>query len=306
MSFSISSNSRMVGGLFTSMFGGSKGNSSGMGGFSLSEYASIRNGSYHKLLNSYYSLDQADSGSGPSSSGKASARDTERTYHYWTPDGTVTRTYDNSLVTDRTGAIKQKDDASETEKPSSTTSTSKDQASKLATIESDAKKLNSALNTLMAQGSNSIFKTETSVDKDGKVTTGYDTDKIYKEVSNFVNQYNALTKSAGGSKVTSIRSASASLGTYSKQNEKQLAEIGIKVDSKTNTLSIDEETFKKADMKAVKSLFQGSGSYGYKVNAKASSIDYQARYEATKANTYNSFGGYSNNYSSGSLWTGMV
>ena len=86
----------------------------------------------------------------------------------------------------------------------------------------------------------------------------------------------------------------------------QLAEIGIKVDSKTNTLSIDEETFKKADMKAVKSLFQGSGSYGYKVNAKASSIDYQARYEATKANTYNSFGGYSNNYSSGSLWNGMV
>ena len=68
MSITISANSRTVGGLFSSMnsnlVNNSRGNAfSGMGmvgGFSYSDYASIRNGSYHKLLNSYYSLYSVD------------------------------------------------------------------------------------------------------------------------------------------------------------------------------------------------------------------------------------------------------
>ena len=69
MSITISANSNMVGGLFNSMnknlFNSSSGNMfSGMGmmgGINFSDYASIRNGSYHKLLSSYYSLGDMDS-----------------------------------------------------------------------------------------------------------------------------------------------------------------------------------------------------------------------------------------------------
>ena len=66
--------------------------------------------------------------------------------------------------------------------------------------------------------------------------------------------------------------------------EKALDEIGITINT-DNTLSIDKDTFMKADMEKVKGLFSGSGSYGYSVSAKASMIDYQAHNEVNKANT---------------------
>ena len=145
----------------------------------------------------------------------------------------------------------------------------------------------------------------TTTDKDGNTVKGYDTDKIYKAVNSFVTQYNALTKSAGSSNVMAIRTSSDSMGYYSAQNAKKLSSIGIKFDAGTNKLSIDEEIFKNADMDTVKSLFSGSGSYAYQVSAKASQIDSHAQYEASRANTYNSVGAYSYNYSSGDLWNSM-
>ena len=71
-----------------------------------------------------------------------------------------------------------------------------------------------------------------------------------------------------------------------KGNESLLNSVGISIDSKTNKLSIDETAFKKADMSVAKSLFNGAGSYGYQVSAKASMINYYAQNEALKANTY--------------------
>ncbi len=303
MSISISANARTVGGLFSSMNSNFMKNSMGssfsgigmMSAFSYSDYASIRNGSYHKLLSSYYSLDDvkadimSEKNNRPGSSSSSS-----RTYNYWTPDGKVQRTYDTSL---KTGSY---------HKSNLTTSTSKEQTSKLATIESDAEKLSGTADALLAQGSSSLFKQVTTTDKEGNKTTGYDTDKIYKAVNSFVNQYNALTKSAGSASAMSIRASASSLGYASSQNAKKLSEIGISFDAAKNTLSIDEEAFKNADMDKVKSLFNGSGSYGYQVSLKASQIDNHAAYEASKANTYNSVGAYSYNYSSGNLWNSMI
>jgi hypothetical protein len=38
-------------------------------------------------------------------------------------------------------------------------------------------------------------------------------------------------------------------------------------------LSVDEETFKKADMTVAKSLFNSTGSYAYQIGTKASMIN---------------------------------
>ena len=298
MSITISANSMMVGGLFSSMNRNLSRTSAAnmfsggglMSSFNFSDYASIRNGSYHKLLNSYFSLDDVSSDTKTSSSSKTNPASYERTYNYWTPDGMVQRTY-----SDKVGANSS----------AQSTSTSKDKTSKLATIESDAEKLSDAADALLTQGYKSLFKQVTTTDKDGNKTTGYNTDAIYKAVSSYVTQYNNLMKSAGESSVVSIKASAASISGYTSKNEKLLSSVGININS-DKTLSIDEEKFKAADMSAVKTLFQGSGSYAYQVSSKATQIDNQAQYEASKANTYNSVGAYSYNYSSGNLWNSMI
>ncbi len=299
MSITISANSMTVGGLFSSMNSNLSRTSAAnmfsggslMSSFNYSDYASIRNGSYHRLLNSYFSLDDVSSDTKTSSGSRTNPASYERTYNYWTPDGMVQRTYG-----DKVGANNS----------SQSTSTSKDKTSTLATIESNAEKLSDATDALLTQGNKSLFNKVTKTDKDGNKTTGYDTDAIYKAVSSYVTQYNNLMKSANGSSVVSIKASASSIAGYTSSNEKLLSSVGITVNSKDNTLSIDEEKFKAADMDTVKKLFQGSGSYAYKVSSKATQIDNQAQYEATKANTYNSVGAYSYNYSSGNLWNSMI
>ncbi len=302
MSITVSANARMAGGLFTSMNASLFNNSSNnmfsglgmMGGVSFSDYASIRNGSYHKLLSSYYALGDTDSDTKTDSGSKTGASgSTTRTYNYWTPDGMVQRTYDVGNRTRPTTV-------------NGTTATSKDKTSTLGTIEADAERLSDAADALLVSGTKSLFKQVTTTDKDGSQTTGYNRDAIYKAVNSYVSSYNALVKSAGGSNVTAIRTSLSSITDYTKNNQDLLASVGITLDSEKKTLSIDEKAFKEADMETVKKLFQGSASYGYKVSTKASAIDYHAQYEASKASTYNSVGNYSFNYSSGSMWNSMI
>ena len=119
-------------------------------------------------------------------------------------------------------------------------------------------------------------------------------------------QYNSLYNSASTSKVKQISNAAASMANYTASNEKLLSSMGVTIDEETKNLKIDEEAFKKTDMSKVKGLFNGSGSYAYQVSVKASMINYHAQHEASKANTYTKAGGYSNNYSSGSIWDSMI
>ena len=231
MSITISANSMTVGGLFSSMNRNLSRTSAAnmfsggglMSSFNFSDYASIRNGSYHKLLNSYFSLDDVSSDTKTSSSSKTNPASYERTYNYWTPDGMVQRTY-----SDKVGANSS----------AQSTSTSKDKTSKLATIESDAEKLSDAADALLTQGNKSLFKQVTTTDKDGNKTTGYNTDAIYKAVSSYVTQYNNLMKSAGESSVVSIKASAASISAYTSKNEKLLSSVGININS-DKTLSID-------------------------------------------------------------------
>ena len=185
---------------------------------------------------------------------------------------------------------------------SSSTSTSKDTTAQIARIEETAEAMTDAAGALLKNGSSSVFNKVSSTDSAGKTTLEYNKDAIYKKVSDFVDSYNSLIKEAGASKDNSIATAAASLVNMTNKNSALLESVGISFDSKDYTLSIDEAAFKKANMTDVKSLFNGAGSYGYQVSAKASMINYYAQNEAAKANTYTNSGMFTYNYSTGEIY----
>lgn len=241
--------------LFSSL-GSSKSTGSGMFGINLSEYASIRSGSYGKLMRSYFSMDSTKGTSKSDDSTKNTIED---------------------LAT--------------------TTSTSKDSTKTLAAIESDAKELTDTAKALYTRSNNKVF----TKDSGGS----YDTDKIYKAVKRFADDYNSMLDTAGKSSTNRISRSVSSMKNETSYNEKALKEIGITVDEKTGKLSVDETTFKSADTEKIKNLFNGTGSYAYSVATKAAMTESYAKSEAAKSNTYTKNGTYNYNYNSGNIFTDM-
>ena len=222
----------------------SKSSSSDLLGISYTDYASIRSGSYYKLMKNYYA---------------------------------------------------------ETES-SSSTSTSKDSTSTLAKIEDSSDDVKESADVLLEKGTDSVFNKTSVTDESGTTSYGYDKDKIYNAVSDFIDDYNSLIDAADDSNVTGIVNAESALTGMTKANANLLSSIGITIDS-DNKLAIDEDTFRSADMETVKSLFNTTGSYGYQVSAQASMMNYYAQNEASKSNTYSSSGTYTYNYATGEIYS---
>lgn len=245
--------SSSLGVLFSSLNNGkSSSGTTDLLGINYSDYATIRSGSYYKLMKAYYSTDASEA---------------------------------------VTNAVSDK-----------TTATSKDDTKALARIENAADDMKASADALLETGSKSLFKTERVTDEMGNVTTQYDTDEIYKAVSQLVSDYNSLIDEASESNTSNISGAAERLVKMTGYNEKMLASVGITVDE-DNHLQIDEETFKKADMTTVKGLFNERGGYGYQVSAQTSMINYYAENEASKSNTYTSVGTYTYNYNTGALYS---
>ena len=247
--------SSSIGVLFSSLNSGSTKTSAMFGtsdllGINYSDYATIKNGSYTKLMKAYY----AKEASGDSSS---------------------------SSIT--------------------STSTSKDSSKTLANIESAADDLKKASEALRTNGDKSLFTKKQTTDKDGKVSYEYDTDKIYKAVSEFVDSYNKMLKEGGDSNTNSILRSTKSMVNLTKANSNMLSSVGITIGT-DNKLSIDETAFKKADMNTVKSLFHTTGGFGYQTSVQAGMIESYAKSEAEKANTYNKSGLYTYNYTTGEIY----
>ena len=160
------------------------------------------------------------------------------------------------------------------------------------------KKASEALRT---NGDKSLFTKKQTTDKDGKVSYEYDTDKIYKAVSDFVDSYNKMLKEGGDSNTNNILRSTKSMVNLTKANSNMLSKVGITIGT-DNKLSIDETAFKKADMNTVKSLFHTTGGFGYQTSVQAGMIESYAKSEAEKANTYNKSGMYTYNYATGEIY----
>ena len=181
------------------------------------------------------------------------------------------------------------------------TSIAKDSAKKLSRIENSAEDLKESADALLARGTKNVFQKVDIKQEDGTVKKGYDTEAIYKKVNDFVRNYNNLAANAEDTNTKSIDRNMNQLISLTDRQEKTLGKIGITI-NKDNSLSIDKEAFLKADMEVVNGLFNGAGSYGYSVSAKASVIDSYAQNEASKSNTYGKSGAYNYNYSYGSYY----
>ncbi len=244
---------------YSYLFQSMSSSSGGLGNLNfLSDYASIKNGSYGKLMKAYYGQ------------GKVS-----------------------------------KEVSSIAEQRNKKNATAKDSAETLSSIESAAEGLKDSADTLIKTGTKSVFnKVDVEkTDENGITSTEreYDTNAIYKSVSNFVNDYNKVINQTASSETTRVQNKARSLMGITDANQRLLSKVGISI-NKDDTLSIDEDTFKKADMATVKTLFNGNGSYAYRVSAQASMIDYTASTEASKANTYTAKGSYNNAYNTGSIY----
>ena len=220
----------------------------------LSDYASIKNGSYRKLMKAYFSETGDDSV-------KSIARKTQ----------------------------------------SARTALTSQESKEYAKTEKAADSLKESADALLSR---SLFQQKdiTTTDENGHETTtkGYDTEAIYGAVNSFVNNYNSVVKASGdltdgtlGRRVTSMNNATIS-------HSKSLQGVGISINS-DGTLALDKESFMKAKMTKVQSLFNGNGSYAYQVSAQSSLISYAAD-NAVNRGAYTANGSYNSSFSNGNLF----
>lgn len=224
------------------------------GELNLADYASIKNGSYGKLLKAYYSKNSAD-------------------------------------------------DIEETKKENA------DKASALKKVSASADSLVDAADKLTKKGKDSLFNTKEieTVDENGvkTKTQGYDRDAIYKAVKSFADSYNGFINKAKKSSESSVSNRAESLANMMTISYTSLRSVGIEIND-DDTLSINEEAFKKADMTSLKGLFSGNQSLAYRVSAQASMISSSAKTAANEASGYTNSGSYASSYSAGSMINDIV
>lgn len=211
---------------FDSSYGSQQSSNNGLYGINLADYASIRNGSYRKLVSVHYANQKAEAEGSASSNG---VKDSKHTLN---------------SITDAAADLK-------------------DSASALTT-----------------KGKKSLFQTKT--DESGHSYVDYDTDKMYKAVKEFTDNYNKTIEAASNSESTSVLRPARNMVDYTAVNSKALAAVGITIGS-DNKLSIDEEEFKSASKARVQSLFNGVGSYASQISNKADNIRYASTNLAAKA-----------------------
>lgn len=171
-------------------------------------------------------------------------------------------------------------------------------------LKGEADALNKAADALVTTGKDSLFqKVELKDEKTGETKTDYDKEKLYKAVDNLVSSYNKVVKDSTKSDDRSVLRKTLGMVRSASSNGKLLNDIGIKINS-DNTLSIDEEAFKKADINTVKTLFNGEGSFGDKIQSTADTIEKSMSNALGNSRMYTA-SGTSARYSTGDLLDSM-
>jgi hypothetical protein len=239
----------------------------------LSDWNSLKNGSTYKLYKAHYA-EEANK---------------------------VSETNDKSKTTTEKADTDSTDTAGK-----ATTSTSDDNAKTLAAIQSSADNLKESARALMDP---SLYEDSevTATDKDGNTTATVSTalDKIFSALETFVKDYNSLMESGDDAKSSSMTRTLDRLigGTNASQN--LLSRIGITI-GEDNTLSLDKDTYNKANKSTVQTLFTGTGSFGDQTASRASTIKLSADREAAKAVTYKETGNFADANTAGSVFNSYL
>ncbi len=232
----------------------------------LSDYNSIKSGSYGKLVKAYYK--------------KLESEDVS------TEDKT-----DKKDKTDKTS-----------------TSLAEDSTKKLTSVKSATSSLSELASEFAKEGKDKLLvQKETKIEnEDGtmEVQKEYDMDAIYKSISSFVNKYNDVIKNANAVDSSGIKKASSNMTNITDLYANSLKKLGITINA-DKTLSIDEKAFKASEIADIEATFIGTSSFAKSISSQASFINDAATREGAKANTYTSTGSYSNNFSTGDLFTSL-
>lgn len=181
---------------------------------------------------------------------------------------------------------------------------------KLTEVSANADTLEDSAEKLISRGTDSLFKEKelTVKDANGEDMTvmGYDTDAIYKAVKDFTTKYNSFLESVEESDSSKLDQEADNLTSVVTDYAAELEKAGITINEKDNTLSVDEKTFKAADIDDLKKLFNGNASFTYKVATKASMVGATAESEANTMKNYTSSGTYDQSLTSGSLLDSLI
>lgn len=196
-------------------------------------------------------------------------------------------------------------DADKTDKTDKTNTNTANSASlsagkvALSAVKAEASQLVKSANALTETGKDSLFADAEKYDKDA----------VYKAAGTFVSDYNATIDALKSTSDISVQSAGSSMQRMTGIMSKGLSKVGITVGT-DGKLSLDEKTFKDADMSDVKSMLNGNGSYAGIISATASRVATQAANQINRSNgslygsRYGSQGYYYNSYNSGLLYNG--
>ncbi len=205
-------------------------------------------------------------------------------------------------------------DVSDTQPSSDKKESVKDSANstaveKLTDVTSNASALGASAEKLITKNTDSLFrKKEMTVEaEDGTKTTveEYDRKAIYNAVDDFTKKYNAFVTSMDKADSDVVAKQIDEVTALVADYESALKDIGITID-KDNKLSVDKDTFNKADVEDVKKLFNGNASFAYIVSKKASYVGAEANREANLMKNYNSNGGYDNTLGAGNLLNSFI
>lgn len=222
------------------------------------DYSSIRSGSYKKLLTSYYAKTKAN------------------------------QTQKSSNSNNKVNSVYQ-----DLWKNSSASSY---QGKALNKVKTEADDLAKSALALTAQGSNSLFKEvkRTTVDAETGVkttTSGYDMDAIANAVKGFVSDYNSAIQASNESSDTNVMRNTQYMTRMTSFYGKTLEDVGITI-GKGNTLSLDTDKLKSADIDTLKRLFNGKNSFAGLTASRAQTMSQTAVRAASTVSTYNRTGSY--------------
>jgi hypothetical protein len=179
--------------------------------------------------------------------------------------------------------------ATEDSSSSSSSSETSDSKVKLLSTKSEAATLNNSLEDL---NSKSLYAAN-GTDENGNNT--YDQDKIASSVKSFVESYNSYISTATELESTTLLKKAVNMVSATSTYSSLLSNIGVTV-GENNKLVVDEDKLKKADVSDVSSLFQGSGSYGDRIQTLARDSYQLANsqaYNSGSSSAYTQSGGYS-------------
>lgn len=232
----------------------------------LSDYNSIKSGSYGKLVKAYYK--------------KLESEDVSKD--------------------DKTDKTSNKDKVS--------TSLAEDSSKTLAAVKDSTSSLSKLASEFVKDGEEKLLvQKETKIEnEDGtmEVKKEYDMDAIYKSISGFVDKYNDVIKNSNASESSGIKKATGNMTNITDLYANSLKKLGITING-DKTLSVDEKAFKASEVSDIKGTFTGSSSFSKSISSQASFVNDAATREAAKANTYTSNGSYSNNFSTGDIFTSL-